>query len=833
MVLFFAISFLMGALCVSNIFTTNGNCYATTEEGDQYSGDTEEQEGAFNRTQIEADTDGIYTFSENKSGESFKVAYGVKEINGNGKTIYVKDLNSAIFDSLNGVEIYNLIIKFEASDSANNQPQTQNTSSIETLTTASNTVTAKSILAENIENANIHDIKIEGINLQLPADDLENTQKNVGILAQTITNSQIRNVWIKDCEISGNLNYNSNVGFIAGVVSGSKSGITFKDCLIENSELNLSIKNESGKHNFGGMCGLAENVIVQNNIINLVGNGNEEKISIKSDFNKRINFGGIAGEVKSNQSSMYNNAVLLNASSLNLQSSLSDSYIGSMVGYIESTINISGLVTSYNGKYVSNITDETGFTKMNKLSYSQIDYTVFASESYWANNAWCQWNFDGVWDISNNRKIPMLQAFETFSASFNPKESNNNLGFDVKPKQNIILGVITKTNDSEQKEDITSELNDIAFGETLYIYFKINDEKIGDNKNNYDKFFYIDGLALNGTKVYDVRNNQKLSGYEDISYDGENSKFVINNFRPKYAGEYSIILGKNEFRFSIKTQNEGSELNPFYPGGVKTNYDETVKSDLTVSLYFGDKIELYSVATDLDYADDAKWYWHDIDSLNELADDELIQFDTGRKDDSDAIMTGISGKYVIELNEDCALLSNASIDEHKENDLFEYYEIIDHNLVLSFQKGVKEIKIFLKDVLGKDISGNIASISIDGKLERVNWNEENSCYIAKVPLASSNHIVKIEGLEAEYAFENWDFGMGDTQTNKTGTFDNVDGFDEIYCVLKSTKKIVSGNLTWLWIVLGVVGGIGIIVVIIIFAKKSAAKKRTSYKRYYY
>ena len=781
----------------------------------------------------------------------------------NNNTITYYQYTYSIFSSIEDAEVYNLKFNYNASLSQLYNLTQSSDAPVLVLVFGSDDYSLSNnggMLANVIKNSTIHNIEIKNANIET-LNTTQTAELNLGLIAGVIEGSNIYEIGIDntafkcgaekkdnpDEEEIININTNLNFGFIAGK---TLSGTIIRNCVINNSRIDVGIEDcQANNFNLGGVAGYSENTTVKNNIINFYFTDLTSvipAIKVTSEVAKSINFGGLVGLVSTDKIYSKNNIVFMDTASFELDATLDTSNIGAMFGQIDYDVantNINGFVTNHSG----NIFGHRGQNISNYVNINTIQYNDFNfkdSDGFWCDENDCQWNFDKTWIFMPNEKLPSLQSFEKFSISFSFETSKKIPDSLVElPDDSILSCEITGTNIA-YNEELDEYL--VEYGSTVYIKLSISEE------NKFNKFIFISGLELKNSldnELYDgfvysnnngINNNKvQASIYEKTD---EYITYAIANFDANCAGEYSAILGRNSFDLSIRVYNVGTDAHPIIPGGFRNDRESNYTNEYTISMLYGERYSFNSLASDKDYSDSEMWYLFRNLTTEGYGSETTF--------DPTAVTYNFKNNRIEWVfNEDCSLFSGEGFIQTMNID--DYYvdglTTVDYQLVLVFEKRVKEIRITLKYDNDEEIAKKIAVISIDNRTDRITWNEENGYYVAKIPYdQNEEHLIKIDSMETGYTFEFWQFEIEQLDEapdyRYAGYFELATSIDEddekgevlqIYGIFKSNKGADHSNLLWLWISLGALAVAGFIGIIILIKRRTGGGGGSSYKKYYY
>ena len=784
-------------------------------------------------------------FDQNCGSTSSLIFTGV--LDGNGHTLYQNDkvgYTEPMFSSISDGAVIKNINFGGLSESGSN------------LSSGGCAYLADTILDSTIENVSFIDCSIR----------VETEQNHIGFLAAEISNSNISNIKIVNSVITyqyyscfpDGINFNINVGFIGGkITNGSK----VQNCAIENSSINFKLQHSSAtSFNFGGIAGVIENATISNNIVNLrkvddYGNV-MPLITFDSDFEKAINFGGIAGIVDFDKNFIYNNVILMEQQTIYLSKMLENSNIGAIFGYMMYELyltNIEGIITTYDlHMFGGKNSDLYQYEKTVYIPYNELNSLIFTTSQNWNDLEEYKWNYKTIWMNQSNSKLPILQCFETFSASFDADESVKTLSIEQLPKQQVV-----SANFSRSLDGASIVGNNIAYGEKIYLSISIS------SQNKYNRFFYVSGLELNGKLVYSNLTGKSQSGFENIKInndiqqtegiEGPEQKCVyeISNFNANNAGKYTVILGRNTFKLKVKVFDLGNEeTGSVIPGKFKTNSDTNPIEEKIIDLLYGEKYIFNTSVNNTDYSDKAFWYLFDNSQKDMYL--EPLKFDPTLAD-----YNYYSNRVEFIFNESCSLFNGDNelvnltvfdIDNYSEVTLENESVESNYELMIVYTKRVKQINIVLKFDNEEQIKSQIGKIliatsgdNIIWSADRLTWDEELGLLVAKLAFDIDSpiyYLVKLDEVDTSYVFDGWYFEMerlADVENEDyAGSFEITQYTEEplvIYCVFKSDASNSGANLIWLWILLSVVGVAVITLIIVLIVRKRSGG--SSYKKYYY
>lgn len=782
-------------------------------------------------SQISSNLSAIYRLSDNFDATNFETISGTFTgvLDGNGHNIY-GSLKNPLFEKIGeGAKVYNISF-------APQKIVVENNTSIATI--------SYSVYEES------------GI-----------SEQNIGLLAGVISGAEISQVKISGVSISGavekvvtesgeaiklhTLKNNTNLGFLAGK---ALYGTQIKNCVVNNSSINVTIgETISENFNFGGLVGYIGNATVSNCIIDLYADPNgasASKVQVISDYNKTINFGVMAGYADDSKNYLFNNVAIIDQANISISQVCENVNVGSIIGnlyYELNSTNIQGFLTTFKSEYFGKkSTNNANYILLTTIDYATLNSAVFIDSSYWYDLDTYKWNYSKVWVAEAGAKYPVLQCFRNYAVSFDAEESLKSLNLEVMPEvenndyTTIITGFLSV--DSEPDGDETATLESVEYGSTIYLMAQIATEK------NYDKFFYISGLQLNGKTIYDnVSGNKNADISVSVHHADENDNvyvYKIENFNANCEGVYNILLGRNTFKLNVYVYDLGNdETGSIIPGKFKTNSETNPVQEKVLEMQYGERFILNTNVTNTDYSDKASWFVFDNSAKDVF--DQPIAFEPIEEN-----ANFYASKIEFTFNESSEIFKNQNEDTKTYFDMANYTEyageddVVKSNfdLILVYNKRVKEVKIVFRYEDGEQIKENIANLLIDKKSDRLTWNEEEGVYYAKVAFdwgSITEYTIEIDSMDTSYEFLSWTYEIGKLavpdDNELAGLFEVSENTEEplvIYLELKEGTSADGGNLLWLWIVLGILGVTIVITIIIVIIKKRGGGG-SSYKKYYY
>ena len=764
-------------------------------------------------------------------GQTYEYSTSLAEfsgtLNGNGAIVRFNGTGNVVplFESLKGAQkgaqVYNLCFKYDTPTE---------------LTFDVTTKTSYGLLAGTSINANVYGIELENINLVLNDNPLNTAVStlNVGLLVGQVSGGKINQIKVNNCKISTYQNINNdetmvdygiranlNLGLLVGKMA---DGAKVQNNLITNCSARIVIANsEANSFNFGGVVGTIDSGFLTNNIVDF---GADKLFKVEfARTNNYLNFGYLVGKTNTNLISLYNNIVNVKQDSL-LTLDEESIFVGVMMGYMQANLNaedVCGFLTTLPGVYAGNKNNSIfldTYKNINLIENENLINSNIANDELWQNIY--SWNFINVWR-KDSSYIPTLQIFEEYSVSFSSLESVKSLSIENLPS----------LPDNEDVVNFTLSANMIPFGNSLTITASIT------NKSNFDKFFYITGLNLNGTKIYDIASDKSIDGYQvnnvTDANDNNQVKFEVNNFNAGNMGVYSVQLARKTYKLKIKVYELMVDEKPFIPGKVKNNMASEAKEELLVEMQYGVKYTYETYDVNSDYAKEADWYltYETSSNEDETALEQENQFDLESAKTSFTARRTLSWTF----DENCVLFGN----DDTENDYLDIkqYDEAKNKIFMSyvvFTRDVKDIEIRFKFDDDEEILNKIAEVLIDDGA--VSLTYKNGVYIAKIRYGTKPHTITLTQLSTDYTFDGWYLNSrlaGVSGDEYAGSFEilNDGETDTVVITAVFTKQAqkARGSLLWLWLTLGGVVLVGIVVTIIIIKKKKSAS--SAYKKYMY
>lgn len=351
--------------------------------------------------------------------------------------------------------------------------------------------------------------------------------------------------------------FDSNLFF--GLVAGYAIDSDFSNVICRNAstfgDWNFS-KNDGKISNIGGVVGK-----LSNSSLSFVVASVKFSVTVGEDFVGTLAVGGIAGDVNQGGSKIINIASDNSYAFVNNATSADAKvYVGEVAGTISNPTPISKNLSYIHFKLNTGI---ERFGKMSDYVYadeSNFDYiTVSAYElnrlesgnsvpSYFENQLWhnllTKWDFNSTWYVGSSNIY--LQAFYG--------------NFSINVSNNLDASVLK----------MTSTLNNsYRYGDVVEMKFEF--VKAGDDETStvdMSKYYTLSSVLLNGTEVAKIHTLESAYALSDTSLmeikkDENNANFTltIKGANKATAGDYSIAISAKNFKAHITTKLFKDEKN--------------------------------------------------------------------------------------------------------------------------------------------------------------------------------------------------------------------------------------------------------------------------------
>jgi hypothetical protein len=268
---------------------------------------------------------------------------------------------------------------------------------------------------------------------------------------------------------------------------------------------------------------------------------------------------------------------------------------------------------------------------------------------------------------------------------------------------------------------------------------------------------------------------------DDLSQAGAKDYYTISYLcSDSTSGQVSFSLSKIAYTLNVSTENS-------LMGNVRNQFSSSSLDQFEQSITYGNKYTFFAVPASNDFAF-LKWCFE--------FENEEQNTDITTSSSSYSFVFG-SEAQAGEVDFNTLITNGAKLVAHWTNNVCKIHiQVKDGETIIS------------EGYVLKDKDGN--------KIEDI------------VSVQKGNYTLSVE-LDEKYVLDGWYSQYGSLLGNSQTLESETDG-DEMTIVLKVSKQNNVANLTWLWITLGCLGGVGLItVVIIIIVKKS---KDNAYKSFY-
>lgn len=651
----------------------------------------------------------------------------------------------------------------------------------------------------------------------------------VGALVGRASNSTV----IENVQVVAKVNlessFDSNIyfGMLAGMVIDSDVSCVI--CRYTRSTIDtwtFSRKDNKILY-FGGVVGSSSNTNIIFAVVSV-----KFDATIESTFAGNLNIGGVVGSITQSSGKIINVAI---SNTYYITNNAIDSVnavvnVGEVAGEISRPVPTSGNISYIHFK---NNTGIERFGSMGGYSYSNanvFDYITVANEetmgeSYFSdpNNNWHPiygtWDTDGVWYF-NNENISLQSFYGDYSVRI-----SNNLNTTVLTAETQLTGVY-------------------RFGDSVDIKFAFNkiDDDSGKDMSEYYSLSSVninDGAMVASITTIDMNNDgvidsYRISGndYISITKNENDNGFTIHisQINRMTAGEYNVITTQKPFEALItsrlyKGDNADildEDIKPgyvFYAEGVNTN-----RTELPIDMFYGQTYRVETSNATGSVNAFVGWYLQNPEGEDVLVgSDKVLQFVFG------------SGYF----NSNCEI----------------YAKYVDDACVITFNigenSGVLAIEVNGQNVdinsgnqspITMNVSKTASALSLEIYIEKeYDFNVEQ--FITDLDVYKTEDPTKtfcklVESNESD------DYKYYSFQLDMTTLTDDFESAFTITC--NATPK-TNNNLTWIWIVVGCVGGVivlGLLIFLIVYLVKrrgmgggniggGSSFKKKNYKNMYF
>ena len=631
----------------------------------------------------------------------------------------------------------------------------------------------------SIENATIKNLHIVW-NVQ----SVEGSFANLGAVAGKAINSTLSQIKLeigkpkKTEEPEEPVTITTDNSFnIGGLVGALTSGSKIIDCEVRaNKELKIVQTNSDAFSSYvGGVAGFVQDSTIAN-VISAV----DMSINYDGEYLvPNMSLGGLAGYVEGKKSKVASSLVASNLST----EEVSNVNIGMFIGEISDASNkvptlsengfISKLVSCVSESIVDSKYDHNAVGDLGAYTLSESEYLLKQQKNkYTQKNTYFNFYNDiFAWDFD-----------ETWYESDNLITLQKFVTFTITVDDSIeSYGLVSTVKPKEQVLNFDTLTAECEYGETHTITAKFNN--IEGETVSYEYFFKIGRLMVDGQPTEIKEHYNPV----DNTYSWD-----IENINASKIGEYSVELEPRVYSIKVKP----SDLSQGKVKNYLVEKDEIILSNIS----YGGTYSVYSTPEKYFISDGWKVGEDLVTEIATSTNSSLtFTFSEGDNFTKNYLLYKVAG--------DDDIL--ATIDAR----FSETFCTIIFNVVLD----------------GSDYNAD-TNIAIDVNGERLVLNKDNRFEI-KVPLNNVN--IEISNLPNSerftYKLEGW---TNDADTRFNFVPDTNELTQKKEFTIQLTTIEVEKSLTWLWILLGGIGGcllIAGIVVLIIYKRKQDG----SYKKYYF
>lgn len=617
-----------------------------------------------------------------------------------------------------------------------------------------------------------------------------------------------QNTSIQYAQITAKINYNTN--FDCNVNFGTLAGMAV-DSDIENVVCRYNGNTGFGNWTFdrkdgkvlkiGGVVGTFSNSELSFAVVSV-----KYFATIAPEFIGDLSIGGIAGNVSQGGSKIINVATENNFNILNNASTSIDAVVnvGEVAGVISNPAPISKNISYIHFKSNSGI---ERFGSIGNYAYadsSVYDYITIANETmssagYFENQLWHplygDWDFDTVWYVGSS-----MINLQSFYGNFTVRVSNN-LNTDIL--------------------NMTSTLgNNYRFGDQVAISFDFKDILEGDVvTGDMSNYYSLSSVILNGVekaKIVTLVNGDnvtyRISGTDqlDISKNQNDNGFTlyVKNVNMSTAGEYNISTTAKDFEANVTSRlyrgdNDDQLVDGETPGYVfYAEGTNTETESLSLSrMVYGQTYRIETKAKPNTPNAFVGWYL-----ASEDGEDVLL---SGTQTQSRILEFTFGSGY---FTSDCEI----------------YAKYRDNACVITFNinEGILKIDLY---------SGGV-SVTTAGQTESVSKDESSlklEIYVKKdYDFNAEQFIVDLDVYKTDdptksfctlrESYENDEYKYYHFVLDMTSL---TDDFENSFTISCEATKTNNGDMTWIWIVAGSVGGVVVLGLLILMIVLLARRNR--------
>lgn len=608
--------------------------------------------------------------------------------------------------------------------------------------------------------------------------DLINVNSNFGFLAQEARASFIENVFTKgDVEVT--VKTSANVGGFIGKVF---DGTIINNCYT-NSSILLTQTNNSIETIVGGFLGAMENSQITNCYSVPTSTKMVEVQTTLASSGNLFAVGGFVGSAVKGAIGQISN-IFCGGTITTSTAQLTKLYAGKIFGQVNdfSADNLSFCYT-YNSAtqnfvgHKNNAYTETNFSVLEKAKFG--DMLNFAETYMLGGNL--MWNYEFVWNTSsvwcktNASSFPVLQVFENFSINID----------------SVTSGIFSTCSLSEWTGsdfvNIASE-GTFKYGTRLKITAEINP--------NYAYYKVIKSIVKNSstqTLDFDFAENNQIATYDFVVCYNTSGSFYATTENIQYKIQViSESINKGKVRYGSSVSQASITYNIVY-GGEYTFVADPISSSFAFS----------------------SWAW--LNSENDL-------------------LPATRGGATSTLNANRQINICFGITG---TDTTKTYLTISNNSTIPFTTDTSGNITF---TIQANFSENVCNLQIVSLLEKDSFNlyingmlwlnDFNESVQVGVPIE-----IRIETKEG-FTFKKWQTDAGvnlsrfiATTENENSTTLTLTVAEDFVLYIDITENASQNtDLTWLWAILGGLGGTGLVVLVVVLITKRV--KRESFLNYY-
>lgn len=635
-----------------------------------------------------------------------------------------------------------------------------------------------------LENANIKNLKIEVVYLSANKHIQNISSLSIGGLAGEITSSTLENCIVEFVQDNQTYNDQDNLQFsvntknslyFGGLVGRCSSGSLIKNCYAITNAYITKDAIQGVSVAIGGLVGdlsygkLRNNYAVCDYVFQTVQAVNPSL---------SVSIGGLVGCLRGTNCEMLSNYASFSSVVLSEQ----DVLIGVVIGKIEQsltpiTFNLNYLY-GYSNCKINNVTTainviaDNGYYSLqncNISSFPENNFSVFTNNSLWSTIY--SWDFENVWSVGNN-DFPSLQIFKTYEVSLNRTPI---IDFGILQARDVAT--------IEFADESISNLDRInpRFSDTVLIKIKINEE--------FKQYFKLENIMLATSIIYNLNSPLENDSSFKVTVPVDDEQEPVNYYLLEYKcndktdGQISFSLGKIDYTLNVATQNATM-------GKVRNQFTSTPTHNFSQTISYGNTYNFFAVATSNNFAF-SNWIF-------DFADEEKENY----------TMEGISSNFNF-------VFGQTGIDVIN----YDQYIIDGANLVAEWTSNICNVEVISRLKNGENSDGCIIK------------DASNNTVDGGFATAKKKAFVLTAQLKDGFEFEGWYDQSGRLIGNSlTLNYTPEETEDELTVVARLSVAEKVNDLTWLWITLGVVGGLIILAIIIIVIVKRKGDR--SYRNYY-